>query len=272
MPFSNLLPWPNGKTTPQPNGLCRRSAETLSIRQPLRRIAGGSETDVYAVNQNALLVKVKWVDRYATPAQALAAAEEERAIVAEFVQYLGLDHVIPSQFIISQDEDGWSRVIEVQPFLEDAVALDTVDFDALSAVDRREILGQLRGLVKNAIRCYEETSHIPDLYGTYSTSTTERLELNHPMQWPRRLWNFVVEHRLTRSHNLMLVQTPTPRVVLVDTDPVRWKGWQGKVYYWVVRWVLFQRDRILLKQWLRWEKEALGKPTVNEVITTGTSV
>lgn len=264
MPFSNLLPRLTGKTMSKTNGLCRRAAETLSIQQPLRRIAGGSETDVYAVGQNALLVKVKWADRYATYADALAAAEEERAIVREFVQYLGISHVIPSQFIVNQDEDGWSRVIEVQPFLADAVALDTVDFDALSAADRREILGQLRGLVKDAIRCYEETGHIPDLYGTYSTSTSERLQLNHPMQWPRRLWNFLVEHRLTRSHNLMLVQTPTPHVVLVDTDPVRWKGWLGKVYYWVVRWVLFQRDRVLLKQWLRWEKEALGKPAPNK--------
>ncbi|MCB0115861.1 MAG: hypothetical protein KDD84_17290 [Caldilineaceae bacterium] len=261
-----LLHQMTGTTEQAPSGLCRRAADAINVRQPLRRIAGGSETDVYTVDANSTeqalhLVKVKWADRYATLEEAMAAAEEERAIVRDFVRFLGVDRVIPNQYVISQDEDGRHRVLEVQPYLADAVALDSVDFDTLGAADRREILGQLRRLVKDSIRCYEETGHIPDLYGTYSTSTSERLHLNHPVQWPRRLWDFLVEHRITRSHNLMLVRRPKLQIVLVDTDPVRWKGWLGQVYYWIVRRLLFERDRFLLKQWLRWEEDALGNPS-----------
>ena len=62
---------------------------------------------------------------------------------------------------------------------------------------------------------------------------------------PWRLWSFLVKRNLLRSHNLMLLDTKKPRVILVDYDTVP----HGKLYtlvYYYVRLVLFFRDLALI--------------------------
>ena len=90
---------------------------------------------------------------------------------------------------------------------------------------------------------------MPDLYGRRSASSEERARHNAPHRLPWRVWSFLVRRNLLRSHNLLLAEGPTPRVVLIDYDLVR-KGWLYRRVYYTVRRALFLRDRALL-WWMR---------------------
>src|SRR6185503_15954277 len=120
-----------------------------------------------------------------------------------------------------------------------------VDYAALTDEERWSIAAQLREIVRRSLAFYRETGSMPDLYGRSSSNSAERARLNRPLMLPRRLWSFLVERNLLRSHNLMLTAGPDRRVVLVDYDVVR----RGRLYrqvYYLVRWFLFWRDHALV--------------------------
>lgn len=207
----------------------------------LNRIGGGSETDVYATDDGSLVYKVKLLAAN-DAAEARAEVEAMRTIAARFAAYLGSEHSVPTAFMLSEDGAGRYYAVSVQPYLRTARPLAVVDLQALSRPARREVEWQLASLLRQALRCYHATGHMPDLYGTFSRNTTERKRMNAPLLWPWRVWLFFSQ-RLWSAHNLMLTDGPAPRVVLVDYDRVRWRGQWGRFYY-AICWLLLTRDLI----------------------------
>jgi hypothetical protein len=136
-------------------------------------------------------------------------------------------------------------VLVVQPFLHGAQPLHDLNYATLTDEERWSIAAQLREIVRRSLAFYRETGSMPDLYGRSSSDSAERARLNGPLMLPWRLWSFIVERNLLRSHNLMLTAAPDRRVVLVDYDAVR----RGQLYrrvYFLVRWFLFWRDHALI--------------------------
>jgi hypothetical protein len=120
-----------------------------------------------------------------------------------------------------------------------------VDFPELLADERMHLARQLHTIARAALRCFRATGRMPDLYGSFSGSTADRLRLNAPSMWPRRAWTNLAQQNLLRSHNLVLTVPPERRVVLVDYDPVRWRGVCGFINE-AVRWMLIWRDHMRL--------------------------
>jgi hypothetical protein len=87
---------------------------------------------------------------------------------------------------------------------------------------------------------------MPDLYGRAIRNKAERRFLNAPRLFFWRLWGFLVKRTLLRSHNLLLTNGPTPRIVLIDYDAVR-RGWLYRTIYFAARCVLFLRDYLLIQ-------------------------
>ena len=73
--------------------------------------------------------------------------------------------------------------------------------------ERARVASQLREIVRRALSFYRETGSMPDLYGRTSTSSAERRRLNTPMMLPWRLWSFLVQRNLLRSHKNPLMMT-----------------------------------------------------------------
>lgn len=215
----------------------------LAPSGPLVRIGGGSETDVYRTADGRQVVKVKQI-----PATTVTVACTEigaiQAVAARLAAHLGAEHSIPSGFLLGQDSDGRFYAVAVQPYLREARPLAALDRHALSLAARTQIEWQLLSLLRRSLRCYHRTGHMPDLYGTFSRSVAERRRMNTPLQWPQRVWAFLTQ-RLWQAHNLLLTDEPTPRVVLVDYDRVRWRGLWGRLYY-AICWLLFWRELVLL--------------------------
>jgi hypothetical protein len=220
----------------------------------LERLAGGSETDVYWSHDQNYVVKLKG-QAADSPIDALGRARALRAAAEEFIAYLGQHHSIPSHFVVAGAREGGTRVLVFQPFLRHARPLAKVDYGALNADERGQVVRQLRDLVRRALSCYRATGHIPDMHGCFSASAAERRWLNHPTTWPRRIWRFLTQQRLLRAHNLLLTELPDRRVVLVDYDRVRWDGLRAGLYY-LVRWLLFWRDHRDLARLARSEAPA----------------
>jgi hypothetical protein len=216
----------------------------LDLDHALERLAGGNETEVYRTDDGRHVVKLKG-DLGGAPAEALDHARAMQAAADQFAACLGPRHSIPSGYMIACDGAGRAQVLVVQPFLHGAQPLHDLDYAALTDEERRSIAAQLREIVRRSLDFYRRAGSMPDLYGRSSSDSSERARLNGPLMLPWRLWSFLVERNLLRSHNLMLTAAPDRRVVLVDYDVVRRGQLYRRVYY-LVRWFLFWRDHALI--------------------------
>jgi len=210
----------------------------------LERIGGGNETEVYRTDDRCYVVKLK-SDLGGTTAEALAHARDMRAAAESFAGCLGQAHSIPTYYVIANDSAGRAQVLAIQPFLAGAKPLFDVRYRDLTAPERDSIAIQLREIIRRSLSFYRQTGGMPDLYGRTSASPAERRRLNTLAMLPWRLWSFLVQRNLLRSHNLMLTQEPRRRIVLVDYDFVRKSRLYRFVYY-TVRWMLFWRDHALI--------------------------
>jgi hypothetical protein len=208
--------------------------------QPLVRIGGGSETDVYCTPDRRHVLKVKEAGHISL-AEGLRQVQELRNTANQIVKYLGPTHTLPTDFLLAQAQTGQLRIVARQTYLDQALPLAEVPYETLSREAQIALERQLLTLLRRSLRSYRRTGHMPDLYGTYSRSRAERLRINTPLQWPRRLARFFTQ-RLWHAHNLLLDRE---RIVLVDYDHVRWRGWWGQLYY-VICWLLYARDYLHL--------------------------
>lgn len=218
----------------------------LGGEQQLERIGGGSETDVYRATCTKHVFKLKGVANNATES-ALAQAASLRNAAQQFAHYLGEEHSIANYFLIASDASGKIYTVTIQPYLHQASSLAAVDYQTLPLRKWTQVERQLLLVLRRALRCYKRTGHMPDLYGTFSRSVSERQRINRPWLWPKRVWHFFTQ-RLWQAHNLLLTHEAQPRVVLVDYDHVRWPGPWGRLYY-AICWLLFWRELLLLAGW-----------------------
>jgi len=210
----------------------------------LERIAGGNETEVYRTDDHRYVVKLK-NELGGTRAAAIEQARSMRAVAEQYLRCLGPAHAIPSYYIVARDSAGRIQTLVLQPFLAGARALFDLDYAALSGDEREAIATQLREIIRRSLSFYRQTGNMPDLYGRSSGSATERARQKSPAMLPQRLWSFIIQRNLLRSHNLMLTAEPERRVVLVDYDFVRRSRLYRAIYF-SVRWMLFWRDQILI--------------------------
>ncbi len=210
----------------------------------MQRIAGGNETEVYCTDDEKYVVKVK-SEGGDSLKEALKEAQSLRASAYAFTEAIGPEHAIPNYFFIARNTQGEVQPVVVQPYVCNACPLFALDYAALSRAQREELAGQLRQLIHRALAFYRETGEMPDLYGRVSHSNAERRRLNTPLMLPRRMWSFLVQRTLLRSHNLLLTQSPEQRLILVDYDPIK-KSELYKFIYYTVRRLLFLRDLALI--------------------------
>lgn len=211
----------------------------------LRRLAGGNETDVYITDDDRYVVKLKHDLGDDAAAAALAHAREMRVAAEQFVECLGHDYTIANFYVVSRDGLGRAQVLAVQPFVEHARPLYSVDVWALSHDERRRIAAQLRDVIRRSLAFYRATGSMPDLYGRSTRSAEARKRANGLWRLPERLWSFLIDRNLLRSHNLLISSEPDRSIRLVDYDFVR-RGRLYRLIYFAVRWLLFWRDRALL--------------------------
>ena len=215
----------------------------LEGRCTLKRIGGGSETDVYQTDDARYVIKIKG-DLTNTVETALSQACKLRDTATRFTTYLGVEHSVPTYFLLARDQSGSINTVAIQPYLADASSLSAIDYCALTPRVWAQIDRQLLTILRRSLRCYKYTGQMPDLYGTFSRTKVERRRMNTFLKWPERVWHFFTQ-RLWQAHNLMLTHEANPRVVLVDYDHVRWSGLWGKLYY-TTCWLLFWRELIFL--------------------------
>lgn len=211
----------------------------------LERVAGGNETEVYRSDDGRYVAKVKH-ELGGSGGEALAQAREMREAAEAFAACLGPTYAIPSHYLLARESSGRAQVLVLQPFLRDARPLWTLDYGAMGAEERRRLGRHLLAIIRRAEAMYQETGSMPDLYGRTSSSREERRRNRSPLNLPQRLWSFLVERTLLRSHNLLLTDDPARPVALVDYDFVR----QGRLYrrvYFLVRKLLFYRDRLAIR-------------------------
>lgn len=218
----------------------------LEGRTKLKRIGGGSETDVYLSEDRQFVIKVKG-ETPQSGQDAINLATVQRDVAELFVAYLGADHSIPTYSFVARDKTGQVKTVAVQPYLGNALALADINYETLDPRIWAHIDRQLLLILRSALRCYKRTGQMPDLYGTFSRTKAERLQMNRWLKWPQRVWYFFTQ-RLWQAHNLMLIREDELRVVLVDYDYVRWSGLWGRLYY-AVCWLLFWRELLLLAGW-----------------------
>jgi hypothetical protein len=210
----------------------------------LERIGGGNETEVYRTDDRRFVVKLK-SDMGGTTAQAIAHACEMQAAAQQFAGCLGPRHSIPTYYVVARDSAGSAQVLAIQPFLTGAQPLFDVRYRSLNGRERKHIAAELRDIIRCSLGLYKRAGAMPDLYGRTSINPDERKRLNTPLMLPWRMWSFLVQRNLLRSHNLMLTAEPEPRIVLVDYDLVRRSRLYRTIYY-LVRWMLFWRDHLLI--------------------------
>lgn len=221
-----------------------RAFAPLDRNDDLERIGGGNETEVFRTDDHRYVVKLKH-EADQSLAGALAQARVLRASADEVATWLGPRHTISSYYYIARDSAGLAQVVVVQPHLNGAIPLSQVDYDALSAVERAALAAQLADLLARSRAMFRATRRMPDLYGRSSASKADRKRRNSPLHFPWRLYSFLMQRNLLKSHNLMLTAGPERAVVLVDYDPVRRSPIYKSVYYGIRR-VLFWRDRRLI--------------------------
>jgi hypothetical protein len=208
----------------------------------MERLAGGNETEVYRSDDGRHVVKLK-ADLGGSVVAATFVAKQMREAAEQFAECLGARYTIPSEYVVARDNQGHAQVLVIQPFLQHAKQLHDLDYSALSDEERASIAAQLRDIIRRSLAFYRSTGSMPDLYGRTSHSTEERKRNSHPLMMPSRVWSFLAQRNLLRSHNLMF--TEDKRVVLVDYDVVRRSKLYRAVYY-AVRWMLFWRDHSLI--------------------------
>lgn len=230
---------PKGSALLQPTLTAAPAALLAALRltQPVKRIGGGYETDVFRSDDGRLALKLKHT---AGPRPAMLARVGTLRRVAELFQaYLGPRHSLASDYLLIPGPAGLCHLVTVQPFLEDGRPLDSVDLDALEPEARGEILRQLATIVEGALACYRGTGYIPDLYGMGS-HTGLRARGWNPRWLMHEGWRIVAEQPLIDAHNLLL--TADGRVVLVDYDPLC-QGGPGCRLIYGSRALLALRDR-----------------------------
>jgi hypothetical protein len=211
----------------------------------LERVAGGNETEVYRSDDGRYVAKLKY-DLGGSRAEALAQAREMRDAADAFAACLGPSYAIPSHYLLARESSGRVQILVLQPFLREAQALDALSYRAMASAERRRLGEHLLAVIRRAEAMYRATGGMPDLYGRTSASKEERRRNRSPLNLPRRLWSFLVERTLLRSHNLMRTSDPARPVVLVDYDFVR----RGRLYrqvYFLARRLLFYRDRVAIR-------------------------
>jgi hypothetical protein len=209
----------------------------LRLAQPVARIGGGYETDVFISGDRRYALKLK--RGISGAAAALAQARLHRAAAERFRDYLGEDHAPPSYYLVVAGARGTRRVLGVQPFLNGARGLDTIDLAALGPDARAALAAQLADVVARSRACFAATGTLPDLYGTSSQDSAHARAWN--LGWAlRALWHLVAGRPLLGSYNLLL--TPDWRVVLVDKDPLCPGGPLCRLVY-AARAALLGRDR-----------------------------
>lgn len=214
----------------------------IDLDESMERLAGGNETEVYRSDDGRYVVKLK-ADLGGSVVAATFVAQQMRAAAEAFAECLGTNYTIPSEYVVARDTECHAQVLVIQPFLCQAKPLHNVDYAALSAEERANIAIQLRDIIRRSLAFYRITGSMPDLYGRTSVSAEERKRNGHPLMMPQRVWSFLAQRNLLRSHNLMLAEDR--RVVLVDYDVVRRSKMYRAVYY-AVRWMLFWRDHVLI--------------------------
>jgi hypothetical protein len=213
----------------------------------MQRIAGGNETEVYCTDDRRHVVKVKSADTSGSVEEALTQAQLLRSAARDFTEALGPRYTIPNYFFVARDSAGQAKPVVVQPYVCDARPLCEVDYAALGADERKRIADQLREVIRRSLDFYLRTGRMPDLYGRLSRNRAERRRSNSLLRLPERMWSFLVQRTLLRSHNLLLTASPERRILLVDYDPVQ-KGWLYRTLYYAARVLLFLRDWVLIQR------------------------
>jgi hypothetical protein len=205
--------------------------------RPVERVGGGYETDVFRSGDRRLALKLKHAA--GTPAVALARARRLREAAERFCAFLGPAHSLPSDYLVVGAPGGACRVLAVQPFLDGAHALDTLDLAALPPEPRAAVAAQLAAVVAGAEACYRATGTLPDLYGLgpHDAARARRWDLRWAIGAARHL---LAGRPLIEAHNLLLAADG--RVVLVDYDLIC-HGWLGCRLVYGVRALLLRRDR-----------------------------
>jgi hypothetical protein len=221
----------------------------LDADHVLERVAGGNETEVYRSDSGHLAVKLK-AESGGSLSAALAHARELRAAAEAFAACLGPRYSIASHVLLARDSQGRVQTLVVQPYLAHARPLAHLDYRALSRHERQALAGALRDIIARAQRAYWRTGAMPDLYGRASLNPEERRRNRSLTRLPQRLWSFLVQRTLLRSHNLLWTGDTERPVVLVDYDPVRRSRLYRRIYY-AARQALFLRDRLVIRLILR---------------------
>ncbi len=216
----------------------------LDVDLHLERIAGGNETEVYCTDDRQHVVKVKSAHEGGLP-DALNEVQLMQRAAAKFAADIGPEHGVPSHFILARDSAGHVHPVAVQPYFRHAQALFDIDYRTLTKRERRRLARQLLRIVQRSVAAYFKTGQMPDLYGRSSTNKAEREHLNKWYMFPYRVWSFLVQRNLLRSHNLMWIGEPEERIILVDYDPMKHSKLYQFVYY-HVRLLLFIRDIALI--------------------------
>jgi hypothetical protein len=211
----------------------------------MERIGGGNETEVYRTDDGRFVVKIK-EELGGEVTTAIAQAQELRAAAQIFAQCLG-PYSLPSYYAIATDAQQRAQVLVIQPFAGPAQALYNLDYETLSSRQRAVLAEQLRDIIRRSLHLYKTNGSMPDLYGRESPNRAARSQMRSIWMMPNRIWSFLVQRNLLRSHNLMVLLHPDtePRIVLVDYDPVRRSALYRRIYY-LVRWFLFFRDHALI--------------------------
>lgn len=216
----------------------------LDIDLHLERIAGGNESEVYLTDEGHFVVKLK-NNPYPTSEIALFEAEMLRTAAQNFADIIGVEHSIPSRFLIASDDTSHVYIIIIQAYLKESHPLFYLDYAEMSPELRHLIATQLQTIIRRSMRSYWRMGIIPDIYGRSAASAEERIRRNSWSQLPARLWSFLVRRTLLRAHNLLL--TPEQQIRLIDYDPVDQPALYKRIYY-TTRFVLFFRDLFFI--WL----------------------
>ena len=211
----------------------------------LERIGGGFETEVYSTDDRRFLVKLKG-DRGGDLPHTLAMAKNMRDIAEHFATCLGPEHTIQNDYLLARDSQGKVQVLVLQPFIQHAHPLAKVDPQTLQPAERQRLARQLYEIVDRTVAFYHERGLMPDLYGLSSESKAQRHRLANPLLFPWHLWNFLIGRNLLSSWNLLRIDQPGHRVVLVDYDLVRWPAPIRRLYF-AVRRILCWRDTFLIQ-------------------------
>jgi hypothetical protein len=212
------------------------SFAALRLTQPVTRVGGGYETDVFFSSDLGLALKLKHDN--GKPAAMLARAQRLRRAADQFRAYLGPDHSLLSDYVIVPDSVGTGRVLAVQPFLANARPLDSLDHTALSPEVRVALAAQLAVILERTFACYRDTGTLPDLYGLGPHDAAQARRWD-PRWLLRTIWKMLAGRPLIVAHNLLMAADG--RVVLVDYDLIC-HGWLFCRFVYAARALLLWRD------------------------------